>query len=932
MPAAWRLATNNLSGRRNRSLLLIAAVTLSASLIAAVACAMASLDRALLERAKATLGAADLRVQHVGGAPIDPGVVELVRRWPEVRLAVPRMREAVALRNPAATGSRDPAAPPEATVFIFGIDPALEPEVRAFTFIAGRQIARDGEVVLDERAARFLAASVGSRVEVVRFGEPLILEVVGVVACPPLGAMIEREEGFATVPTVCSIIGLKARFSEIDILLRQGLDPVEVQQSRRPPPVTQGAPAPGSTARPGVADFLRSRFLSKAPEGSAASRDAKAAAPNDPDPLAASPAATPSSAPAAAPDALPRGLVIQATERVTSGLQKNMESNKIGLILASTLAFVGASFIILTGMTTAVTERARELAILRCIGAKRAQLGAAQVLVGLIIGVAGAALGTPLGVAFAYALVLLFPEQLPGGFGMSWLGAALASMAAIGAGLAGAAWPAAVAAKSSPLEGLSLRSRPVARKWIWVCAAAGPLLLGTHLLIVRLLSADDGMFWVYVTVGLPALMAGYFVLSVPLTLGLASLVADPLARVLRLPRHLLAPSITGTPFRHGFTAGAMMLGLAIMVAIWTNGRAVMRDWLDALALPDAFIYGTGFRPEVHDRIKALPEVATTCAITRQTVELEDHLRQGIKGLAKFNTYFFGFEPRPFFQMTRVVWEQGDPATAIPRLEQGGAILVERSFTVSRGISVGQTIFIRHNDREYPFEVVGVISSPGLDIASKFLEVGEQFVENAVNSVFGSRDDMVRLFGNDAINFVQIGFKPGADGREGLRKAREAAGGGVLIAVLATDMKDRIREVISGSLLVFSLVGVAAMLVACLGVANVIVAGIQARQFEFGVLRALGAQRGLLGRLVLGEAILIAAAACILGTFMGLQGAFGGLQVYRALLGLSLSLPVHVPAIAIGCAAVFAITLGAAVPSAARLVRKPPRELLAAMKG
>lgn len=920
MPAAWRLATNNLSGRRNRSLLLIAAVTLSASLIAAVACAMASLDRALLERAKATLGAADLRVRHVGGAPIDPGVVELVRRWPEVRLAVPRMREAVALRNPgnAAQG----ADAPEATVFVFGIDPALEPEVRAFTFIAGRQIARDGEVVLDERAARFLAASVGSRVEVVRFGDPLLLDVVGIVACPPLGAMIEREEGFASVPTVCSIIGLKPRFSEIDILLRKGLDPVEVQKARRPPPMTQDLPAPGSAERPGIADLLRSRFLGKRPEAGAASPDAPAAAP--------SPAST--SEPAAAPDALPRGLVIQATERVTSGLQKNMESNKIGLILASTLAFVGASFIILTGMTTAVTERARELAILRCIGAKRGQLGAAQVLVGLIIGVAGAALGTPLGVAFAYALVLLFPDQLPGGFGMSWLGVGLASMAAIGAGLAGAAWPAAVAARSSPLEGLSLRARPVARRWIWVCAAAGPLLLGTHLLIVRLLSADDGMFWVYVTVGLPSLMAGYFVLSVPLTLGLASLVADPLARVLRLPRHLLAPSITGTPFRHGFTAGAMMLGLAIMVAIWTNGRAVMRDWLDALSLPDAFIYGTGFRPEVHDRIKALPEVATTCAITRQTVELEDHLRQGIKGLAKFNTYFFGFEPRPFFQMTRVVWEQGDPATAIPRLEQGGAILVERAFTVSRGISVGQTIFIRHNDREYPFEVVGVISSPGLDIASKFLEVGEQFVENAVNSVFGSRDDMIRLFGNDAINFVQIGFKPGADGREGLRKAREAAGGGVLIAVLATDMKDRIREVISGSLLVFSLVGVAAMLVACLGVANVIVAGIQARQFEFGVLRALGAQRGLLGRLVLGEALLIAAAACILGTLMGLQGAFGGLQVYRALLGLSLSLPIHAPAIAIGCAAVFAITLGAAVPAAARLVRRPPRELLAAMKG
>ncbi len=940
MPAAWRLAINNLSGRPSRSLLLIAAVTLSASLIAAVACAMASLDLALLERAKATLGGADLRIHHVGGGTIDPSLVQAVRNWPEVRLAVPRMREAVALKNltagpggpqraarpseqqntatvPATADSSTskPAAAPEATVFLFGIDPALEPEVRGFTFREGRQIARDNEIVLDERAARFLSARAGDTLEVVRFGDPLRLRVVGIVACPPLGAMVEREEAFCTMATVSAAVNLKPRLSEIDILLREGHDPIEYQKKRRAEPSAPVKPTEiGEKPRPGgVADFLQGKLLGK---GSSSGT------------LASGPIA---------PDAqsVPPGLMIQATERVTSGLQKNMQSNQIGLILASVLAFMGGSFIILTGMTTAVTERARELAILRCIGAYRSQLAWAQVLVGLLMGVAGAVLGTPLGVFFAWMLVKIFPEQLPGGFGMSWLGAALASASAIGAGLAGAAWPAMLAAKASPLEGLSVRARPASRKWVLVFLIAGPLLMGVHLGIATLLgggAGSDSLFWVYVTVGLPALITGYFVLSVPLTYAVAVLVAPPLSRLLRLPARLLGPTVRATPFRHGFTAGAMMLGLAIMVAIWTNGRAVMRDWLDALALPDAFIYGTGFRPEVHDRIKALPEIAMTAAITRQTVMLGDEHRQGVKGLASFNTHFFGFEPRPFFQMTRVVWEQGDPETAIKRLEAGGAVLVERAFLVSRGIGVGQTVTIRHNDRDHAFEVVGVISSPGLDIASKFLEVGEQFVENAVNSVFGSRDDMIRLFNNDAINFVQIGFQPGADGREGLRKAREAAGGGVLLAVLATDMKDRIREVISGALLVFSLVGVAAMLVACLGVANVIVAGVQARQFEFGVLRAVGAPRGLLGRLVLGEAIVIAIASVILGTLMGLQGAYGGLQVYRAVLGLTLPLPIHGPAIAIGAATVLAITLAAAWPTAWRLVQKPPRVLLAAVKG
>jgi putative ABC transport system permease protein len=121
-------------------------------------------------------------------------------------------------------------------------------------------------------------------------------------------------------------------------------------------------------------------------------------------------------------------------------------------------------------------------------------------------------------------------------------------------------------------------------------------------------------------------------------------------------------------------------------------------------------------------------------------------------------------------------------------------------------------------------------------------------------------------------------------------------------------------------------------VACFGVANLIIAGIEARQFELGILRAVGAQRGLLSRLIIGEALIIALAAAILGTCMGMQGSWAGQRLYGLLLGLSLNLRPPIIPIAVGWAIVALLTLAAAWPAIWRLNQKRPRDLLAAMKG
>ena len=120
--------------------------------------------------------------------------------------------------------------------------------------------------------------------------------------------------------------------------------------------------------------------------------------------------------------------------------------------------------------------------------------------------------------------------------------------------------------------------------------------------------------------------------------------------------------------------------------------------------------------------------------------------------------------------------------------------------------------------------------------------------------------------------------------------------------------------------------------ACFGVANLIIAGIQARQFEFGVLRAVGATRWMLGRLVLGEALIIAVVACILGTALGFQGSWAGLKINAVAIGLQLEFRPQWDVVVLGSLLVTAITLGAAMPAIAGLMRMKPRELIAAMKG
>ncbi len=623
---------------------------------------------------------------------------------------------------------------------------------------------------------------------------------------------------------------------------------------------------------------------------------------------------------------LPRGLILEPTERVSAGLDQNLRVYQIGLFIWTVFAFLAASFIILTGLTTSVAERQRELAVVRCIGGSRGQIAVAQLLVGMIIGAIGAAIGVPFGVALAGTAAAVYRDQLPAGLIVPPLWIALAALGCLLSGLAGAVWPAWKAARTSPLAALQSRADVTPRSTILALAAVG--LAGIAVQPLLNLAIDDGqlVYWTYVTTGAPLMLIGYFLLSVPAIVLTARLLGPLLARLFRIPPALLTGAVAAAPVRHGFTAGSLMTGLALLVVIWTTGRAFLGSWVGAIAFPDAFVHSIAGLPEdAAERLEELPSVENTCAISMVRVET-DFL--GVQALKSLSSTFIAFEPEPFFEMVNLEWIEGEQDTASARLAEGNAVLVAREFAVARGLGVGDPFPFTFRDQRYEMEIVGVVGAPGLDLAGKYFDVGQQFKDQALHAVFGSRRDMVEKFGNDAIQFIQIDLAPDVDDETALEAIREFFRGSFVTVGSGREIKEQINNVGATSLKVVSSVAIAAMLLAAFGVANVVVAGIHARRFEFGVLRAVGASGPTLARLIAAETLLVALAAGLVGTLMGLQAALAERELWKAVAGIELAIRPQFDVIAFGWLAIAALALLAAAPAALSLAGTSPRELLA----
>lgn len=782
----------------------------------------------------------------------------------------PGVREAAARTEGALTLARtddrrdDDGRRIRTTAQARGVDATRQDSFAQYDLAEGRMPRDTTEILLDPLTATRLQVGVGETVRVERFGPAIELAIVGIRDRPILGAL-QKPSVLVDASVIEEATGRRGKASLVSILLEEGLDvPAWVETN---------------------AERIESPLL------------------------------------------------LEAAERARAGYDRQVRASQVGFRVGTIVSFLACAFIVAIGMTTAIGEQIRQLAMLRCVGASRVQLAGSQAMVGLLIGGLGGLLGAPAGVALAAGVRWWFADLLPGGLAVPVEGLVASIAGAVGAGLLGAAWPAWRAASTSPLEALANRARPMPRSApLWFAIVGG----GCALLQVSLLLIPDTdvRFLVYAFVGLPAVHIGYFLLAVPVLAIVARVLGRPLAFLFRLPPSLLVGNLRTGTVRLGLTAGALMVGLSVLVSTWSNGLALVEDFRERVKFADGFVMKTGgLGEEEQTLLRTLPHVAAASPVGYLPLRVAEKDRLGTGDLAPPNVVCVGFVPDEFLSFNRVDWIQGDAATAIPRLEDGDAVLVAKEFLTARGLGVGDTITLGAEGDEHDFEIVGVVGAAGLDMATGVFGIRSVYLEHAVSCVFMDFDTVAERFGTREAFIMQLDLElpVGADAADEAEAAlAETVQEQVPGAIFASgrEIKALVEEIGGKVLAVTASIASAALLLACLGVGNVVAAGITARGFEFGVLRAVGGSPGTAPRLVLAEVAVTGVAAVITGVALGVHLAWIGVLMYEDLAGIDLALRIPVVATAIGSAVVVASALIASIPASWSLRRQSPRALLA----
>lgn len=623
-------------------------------------------------------------------------------------------------------------------------------------------------------------------------------------------------------------------------------------------------------------------------------------------------------------------LVLETTERITSGFDRQVQGARLAFIFASMIGFLACSIIVATGMTTALVEQQQELAISRLIGASRSQLFLSQFVVGLTICVAGGLAGIPIGLGLAAGLTAWFSEFLPGGFHPSWISMVLAVSGATLAGLLGSALPALLATRVTPISALTVQSRPATLRGVVTCLLVGVVMIAIQILLMEIPEVQ-ARFWTYSLLGMPMLVGGFFLLMP----GFSRLIAPPLGRLgetlLGIPMGLLSGPLRNSPYRIGLTSGALMIGMSILVSTWSHGASILDSIVERVRFADAFVFKTtGLSEDEVGRLTGIEGIKAASPVGYLPLRLGDEARLGIDAFSPQNVICVGFEPRSFMELNRIDWIQGTPEEAIPRLLDGDAVLVAEQFLTARDLGVGDMITLGPEKRQTEFEIVGVVGAAGLDVATQIFGIRSLYMEHAVSCVFMDFDAVEKHFNTNEAYILQLVLEEGVDeDREAALQVEvgELAPGALFSSGRA--IKEVVMQAGNTVLGISSTVALGSLLLACFAVGNVVAAGISARRFEYGVLRAIGGSRWLLSRVILGEVVIMGLLAAAFGTILGVYLASVGMILHEDLAGDKLVMSLPGTAVLMGTVALVILTMLAATPPLLSLLKRKTRELISA---
>lgn len=521
---------------------------------------------------------------------------------------------------------------------------------------------------------------------------------------------------------------------------------------------------------------------------------------------------------------------------------------RVNLDMLALVALITGAFLTFSGQSLSVARRAREFALLRMMGLRRATVMRYVLAEGLALGLIGALLGLGLGAGLATLAVHLLGGDLGGGYfhglrpalDLAPGAASLFAGLGIAAALLGSLWPARIAAGLAPVQTLKgvADSGSTAGAKLWPGLVL--LLLGGAAALAPPI-AELPLFG-YLAVGL--ILAGG-VAAMPWLLGALLRLTDR-----RLERHPVlflalkplsfAPRQASIALAGLVASTSLTIAMAIMV---TSFRHSVDVWLGDILSADLYL-----------------RVAPT-----QTLTPEDQARlAAVPGLSKI---LFG-------KTTMISLASDRPAMALVVRGDSPADLLTRLPIVGKSTD-GQILLsepaaqllARHPGQTIDIPLGGAVRT--MRIGGIFRDYSRQFGAIAIDKA-----TYRGLTGDAAANEAAIFTGPGTDRGDLSRRLREAlpALAESVQVIDSESLRSMALDLFDRSFLLTYAIEAIATLVGMAGVAATISAQTLARAREFGMLRHLGVRRSQIAWMLLVEGTALGVTGVVCG--LGLGGLIG----------------------------------------------------------
>jgi putative ABC transport system permease protein len=517
-------------------------------------------------------------------------------------------------------------------------------------------------------------------------------------------------------------------------------------------------------------------------------------------------------------------------------------------VFAGVALFVG-SFIIWNTFTMIVTQRSREIALLRAVGATRRQVLRNLLTEALLLGVLSSAVGVGLGIGVARGLTKLMDLvgfTLPSTAAQIaprtiWLSMLVGTIVTVVAALI----PARRATKVLPVEALR-EATPGSGKPSRLRGVIGFILTGLGLtgVLTGLYSGSGGYAVMF---GIVGVVAGVMTLLPLAVHPLAIAIGRPL-RWRGISGELAQQNAMRNPRRTSSTAAALMIGLTLVVSMGVFASSLKASFggiLDdstkaALFLSPSSSQAEGYSPEVSKVVADVPGVKAVSAVSF--------------GQARFNggsEFYSSVDPATAGQALDLQVSSGN----IRDLGKDG-VLIKRKVATAKGLKVGDTVPVEFAATgKHDLTVTGIFDRTGSFIDSSYVIslAGQDAYE-------GKRLDSTGLVLLDA----------GADQQKVQDSITVALSDHPDAQVLDQKGFEKVSTGFIDQLLTFvTVMLLLAVFIALLGIVNTLALSVYERTRELGLLRAVGMTKAQVRAMVRWESVVISLIGALSGAVLGI---------------------------------------------------------------